>query len=201
MAARLAVFCSGYGSNFQAILDAIRRKKLEASVVLVVCDNPKAFALKRARQNKIPVFLFDPKAFESREGHERLIVRVLKSQKADLVVLAGFMLILSPYFVRAYRGRILNIHPSLLPRFKGAYAIRDAFQAKVKETGATVHLVTEDLDAGPILFQKKVRVTKNDTLASLEKKIHRAEHEIYPLAINRYLNELNLDRYRPRLLG
>ena len=186
----LAVFCSGFGSNFQAILDAIRSKKLKASVVLVVCDNSKAFALKRAHRNKIPIFLFNPKAFESREAYERLIVRVLKSQKVDLVALAGFMRILSPYFIRAYRGRILNIHPSLLPCFKGAHAIRDAFQAKVKETGATVHLVTEDLDAGPILLQKKVRVSRGDTLASLEKKIHRAEHEIYPLAVKRYFKRI-----------
>jgi len=190
MAARLAVFCSGFGSNFQALVDAIRRKKLDAAIVLVVCDNPKAYALRRARRNRIPVFLFNPKTFETRAAYERLMTRILKSQEVDLVVLAGFMRIFSPYFVRAYQGRILNIHPSLLPRFKGAHAVRDAFQAKVKETGATVHLVTEDLDAGPILFQKKVRVAKNDTLASLEKKIHRAEHEIYPLAINRYFKRI-----------
>ena len=186
----LAVFCSGFGSNFQAILDAARQKKLRAKIALMVCDNPKAYALTRAHQHQVPVFLFNPKLFKNRAGYEKLIVRILKNQKVDLVVLAGFMRILTPYFIRAYRNRILNIHPSLLPRFKGAHAIRDAFEAGEKETGVTVHGVTKDVDAGPIVLQEKVKISKRDTLKSLESKIHRVEHRLYPLAIQRYLRRI-----------
>lgn len=187
----IAVFCSGFGSNFQAILDAIKKKKLNARVAVMVCDNPKAYALKRANKNNNPIFLFNPKTFSSREDYERIIVSILKAEKVDLVVLAGFMRILTPYFIRAYKNRILNIHPSLLPDFKGAHAIRDAYKAGVKETGATVHLVTNKLDSGPVLLQGKVKISKDDTLKSLEAKIHRMEHQIYPLAISRYMQQLN----------
>ena len=185
----IAVFCSGFGSNFQAIIEAVHKKKLRVSIALMVCDNPKAYALKRAHKNNIPVFLFNPKLFKTREEYEKLIVRILKSQKVDLVVLAGFMRILTPYFIRAYRNRMLNIHPSLLPNFKGAHAIRDAFDTEVRETGVTVHVVTKDVDAGPIVLQKKVKISNQDTLKSLESKIHRVEHQIYPLAIKRFIHQ------------
>lgn len=186
----LAVFCSGYGSNFEAILDAVRKKRLAANVVLMVCDNPRAPALRRSAKYGVPVFLARPKLFRSREAYERLLVRVLKSQHVELIALAGFMRILSPYFIRAYRRRILNIHPALLPRFKGARAIRDAFEAGVRETGVTVHLVTEDVDAGPILMQRKVSLSKRDTLESLERKIHGVEHKLYPLAIKKWMRQM-----------
>ncbi len=184
---RLAVFCSGYGSNFQAIIDAVRKKKLRADIALMVCDNPKAFALKRAHRHEIPTFLISPKLFKTREDYEKMITRVLKLEKVDVVVLAGFMRILTPSFIRAFRNRILNIHPSWLPHFKGAHAIRDAWQARVKETGVTVHIVTKDVDAGPILAQKRVLISNRDTLESLEKKIHTIEHELYPEAIQKYI--------------
>lgn len=184
---RLAVFCSGYGSNFQAILDAVRAKRLRADIALMVCDNPKAYALKRAEKAGVPVVLLSPKLFSSREAYERLIVGILKNQAIDAVVLAGFMRIFTPYFIRAYRSRILNIHPSYLPAFKGAHAIKDAFEAKIKSTGVTVHLVTAAVDSGPILLQEKVKISPRDTLASLEKRIHQVEHRLYPQAIERYL--------------
>ena len=186
----LAVFCSGFGSNFQAIIDAVQRKKLSANIVLMVCDNPKAAALGRAHKHQIPVVLISPKLFWDRKSYEQVIVRILKSQSIDLVVLAGFMRILTPYFVNVYRDKIVNIHPSYLPQFKGAHAIRDAFEAKVKETGVTVHLVTKKVDAGPVILQKKVKILKNDTFVSLEKRIHSVEHKLYPPAIRKYINSL-----------
>ena len=184
---RLAVFCSGVGSNFQAILDAVRSKKLHAVVALMVCDDPKAYALKRAARRHVPTILLSPKHFKKREDYERVIVRILKNEKIDAVVLAGFMRIFTPTFIRAYRGRVLNIHPSALPNFKGAHAIRDAFEAGVKETGVTVHLVTQDVDAGPVLARKKVKIRKGDTLEALEARIHRVEHVLYPAAVERFL--------------
>ncbi len=182
----LAVFCSGFGSNFQAIADAIRRKKLKrVRLALMVCDRPGAYAVRRAHRAGIPVFVLSPRFFKTRQAYEKVVVRVLKNQKVDLIALAGFMRILTPYFIRSYKNRIVNIHPSLLPAFKGAHAIRDAFKARVKETGVTVHLVTAKVDSGRVLLQKKVKVSKKDTLASLEKKIHRVEHHLYPAALQK----------------
>jgi len=183
MTARLAVFCSGNGGNFQAILDAARRRKLKAEVALMVCDLPGAFAVRRAAKAGIPSVVLSPKLFNSRLEYDKFIVRVLKSQKINFIALAGFMRILTPYFIRSFSGRILNVHPSLLPAFKGAHAIRDAFHAGVRETGVTVHLVTEELDAGPILAQSKVKLSRKETLKSLEGKIHCLEHKLYPQVI------------------
>lgn len=185
---RIAVFCSGYGSNFQAILDAVRGKKLRAAVVLMVCDNPKAYALERAKKHEVPVVLLSPKLFAKREDYEKIVVRVLRSQKVDWIVLAGFMRILTPYFIGAYRGRILNIHPSYLPAFKGAHAIRDAYEAGVKSTGVTVHFVTAKVDAGPVILQEKVAIRKGETIESLEKRIHAVEHVLYPKAVQRAID-------------
>lgn len=186
---KLAVFCSGFGSNFQALIDSIEAGKLKAEIAVMVCDKPGAFALSRAKKHEIPVLLFDPKSFPSREASERMIVSALKSQGVELIVLAGFMRILTPYFIGAYKGKILNIHPSLLPAFKGAHAIRDAFEAGVKETGVTVHGVVEEVDAGPILSQVKVPVSAGDTVETLEKKIHEAEHKLYPQAVQDFIRK------------
>jgi len=153
----------------------------------MVSDNPQAYAIQRARRAGIPVAVLTAKSFSSRKDHEKFIVSILKGLEVDLVILAGYMRILTPYFIKAYKGRILNIHPSLLPLFKGAHAIHDAFKAGVKETGVSVHVVTVALDAGPVLDRTKVKRTSRDTLGSLEGKIHRAEHKLYPAAIGRYL--------------
>lgn len=184
---KIAVFCSGNGSNFEAILQAIRKKSLRVEVALMVCDNPKAFALKRAEKFGVPVCCLSPKLFSDRESFERVVVSILRSQSVDLVVLAGFMRILTPYFISQFKDRIINIHPSYLPAFKGAHAIRDAFTAGVEETGVTVHVVTAEVDSGKIILQKKVKILPKDTLAKLEKRIHQVEHALYPAAIGRYL--------------
>ena len=187
MTPRLAVFCSGDGSNFQAIVGAVKQRKLRAHHALMVCDNPKAFAVKRALRSQVPAAVVSPRLFSSRVHYEKFIVRILKNQTIDLIVLAGFMRIFTPYFIGAFRNRILNIHPSLLPAFKGAHAIREAFRAGVKETGVTVHVVTANVDDGPILAQTKVRVLGSDTLGTLEKRIHRAEHKLYPAAVQKFI--------------
>ena len=156
----------------------------------MVCDKPYAYVLTRAKNHNIPVFLFDPNSFSSREESERLIVKTLEGLGVDAIVLAGFMRIFTPYFIGSFKGRILNIHPSLLPAFKGAHAIRDAFEAKVKETGVTVHSVVQEVDAGPILMQEKVSVLAGDTLESLENRIHETENRIYPKAVQSFISQL-----------
>ncbi len=186
----LAVFCSGVGSNFEALCEAAEKNKLGARITVMVSDDPGAFALKRAAKHGIPAVVLSPKLFKTREDYEKVVVQLLKSQKVDLVALAGFMRIFSSYFIRAFRGRIVNIHPSYLPAFKGAHAIRDAFEAGVKETGVTVHLVNEKVDSGKILDQEKVKISPRDTLADLEKRIHAVEHKLYPKTLRSYLKQL-----------
>jgi phosphoribosylglycinamide formyltransferase-1 len=188
---RFAVFCSGNGSNFDAIAAAAARGRLgKAEIALMVGDNPKAFAIRRAARRGIPVVVLSPKLFPSRRDWERLILRVLRLERVDFVVLAGFMRILTPTFIRAYRGRILNIHPSYLPEFKGAHAIRDAFEARVRRTGVSVHIVTAKLDSGPVLARRRVPVRPFDTIAALESRIHAVEHKLYPAAIARFARRL-----------
>ena len=180
---RLAIFVSGSGTNMENILRHIQEGKIQAEASLVVSDNAEAFALRRAEKFGVESVVVDRKKFDSKENFEAEIQRCLAAKKIDYVILAGFMRILSPSFVRAYRGRILNIHPALLPDFQGAHAIRDAWEAKVRKTGVTVHFVDEGVDTGPVILQREVPVTANDTLESLEKKIHAVEYEIYSEAI------------------
>ncbi|MFA5315022.1 MAG: phosphoribosylglycinamide formyltransferase [Candidatus Omnitrophota bacterium] len=185
---KIAVFVSGNGTNLQAIINAVSRGALKAQIALVVSDKKNAFALIRARRAGIKALFLDPKDYESRRAYDAALVRCLKAQKIDLVVLAGFMRILSPLFVQAFRNRILNIHPALLPAFPGECAIKDAFRHGVKVTGITVHFVDEEVDHGPIIAQESVNVLATDTAESLEEKIHRVEHRIYPEAIKKVLS-------------
>ena len=193
----IAVFASGNGSNFEAIVKAAKSKKIKgAAVKLLVCDRQKAFAIQRAKRLKIPIFYINPKKFPSKKDFEKEIVNLLKREKISLVVLAGFMRILSSYFIRHYKNKILNIHPALLPSFKGAKAIKDAYNYGVGVSGVTVHFVTEDVDGGPIISQEAVKIEKKDTLKSLEEKIHLIEHRLYPQAINTIINKRDKIRGR-----
>ena len=180
---QVAVFCSGFGSNLQALLNAEKRGNLKSEIGLVVCDRPEAEAIARANRAKKPVFLIEPKYFGSRMAFEKAIEKVLLKKGIGLVVLAGFMRILSPYFTKRFRRKILNVHPALLPSFKGARAIRDAFEYGVKVTGVTVHFVTDELDNGPVILQDVVSIVPNDSLKTLEKKSHRLEHQLYPRGV------------------
>jgi phosphoribosylglycinamide formyltransferase-1 len=184
----IAVFVSGNGTNLQAIINAVGRGALKARIALVVSDKKNAFALTRARRAGIKTLFLDPKDYQGRRAYDAALVRYLKAQKVELVVLAGFMRILSPVFVQAFRNRILNIHPALLPAFPGERAIKDAFAHGVKATGVTVHFVDEEVDHGPIIAQEPVCVLATDTAESLEEKIHKVEHRIYPEAIKKVLS-------------
>lgn len=180
---RIAVFASGRGTNLQAIIDNVKRKRLKVKIALVVSDNPDAFAIKRAKREDIPTFVLRHKGFATREAYDRQIIKQLEKFKVDLVVLAGFMRLLSPYFTRKYKNRILNLHPALLPSFKGTEGIKDALDYGVKITGPTVHFVDEKFDHGPIVLQKAVNIREDDTEQTLAFRIHSAEHKIYPEAI------------------
>ncbi len=183
----IAVFASGKGTNFSAIIRATKLGKIKANLALLVCDNPKAGAISRAKRAGIKVVLVERKDFATKKDFEAKISQHLKGHKIDLIVLAGFMRVLSPDFVRKYKNRIINIHPALLPAFKGAAGIKDAFDYGVKVTGVTVHFVDGQMDHGPIIMQKEVKIEEKDTLESLEVKIHRVEHKLYPEAINSFI--------------
>lgn len=177
---RLAVFVSGSGTNLQAIIDA---NIPNVEIVVVVSNNPNAYAIERAKRHNIPVEVIDHRNYSSREEFEREIIKRLEPYRVDLIVLAGFMRILSPLFVRAYKNRIMNIHPALLPAFPGVNAVRQALSYGVKYTGCTVHFVDEGVDTGPIILQSVVPVYDDDTEEKLLERIHREEHRIYPEAI------------------
>jgi len=179
----IAIFASGRGTNFSAIIKAAKSGKIKANLSLLVCDNPGAGAIGRAKRGGIKIALVERKDFATKKDFEARIIEHLEENKIDLIVLAGFMRMLSAEFVRRYRGRILNIHPALLPSFKGEEGIKDAFDYGVKVTGVTVHFVDEEMDHGPIILQKQVLIEETDTLESLETKIHKLEHKLYPEAI------------------
>jgi len=185
----IAVFASGRGSNFTAIIQAAKKGKLKGNLALLICDNHQAGAISRAKRAKIKVAEILREDFASKAEFENKIIRTLKDYKIDLIVLAGFMRLLSPDFVRLYQGRIMNIHPSILPAFKGGHAIQDAFDYGVKVTGVTVHFVDELMDHGPVILQETVKIEEKDTREKLEAKIHKLEHKLYPEAIALFLGK------------
>jgi len=191
---RLAVLLSGRGSNFEAILSAIKNGFIKkGEIVLVLSDNKDARGLKIAKENSIDALFLDPKE-KSREDYDIDVVKILKNHKIDFVLLAGYMRILSQYFVKSFKNRILNIHPALLPSFRGLHAQRQAVEKGVKFSGATVHFVTESLDDGPIIIQSVVPVYNDDNEESLSRRILKTEHKIYPLAVKLLTeNRLKID--------
>ncbi len=179
----LAIFVSGSGTNMENLVLKIRKRRLPCIPSMVICDNPGAKALERAARQGVEAVVIDRKLFASKELFERAIIDELEKRKIDFIALAGFMRILSADFVNRCLGRIINIHPSYLPAFPGAYAIKDAFDAKVPETGVTVHFVTPEVDAGPVILQRKIPMEPRDTLETLEARVHALEYVLYPQAL------------------
>src|SRR5580700_9762072 len=184
---RLGILISGRGSNFEAIANAIARRKLDAEIAIVISNRVQAGGLDIARERGIPMRVVESRGME-REAYDKLVIEELRIHEVDLVCLAGFMRLLSASFVQAFPNRVLNIHPSLLPAFPGLDAQRQALDHGVKITGCTVHLVDEFLDSGPILVQSAVPVLDEDTVETLSARILAQEHLIYPKAIQ-YLVE------------
>jgi phosphoribosylglycinamide formyltransferase 1 len=180
---RLGILISGRGSNLQAIIDAIRRGRLDATIAVVISSRPDAAGLTRARDAGIETVVLNPREHAGRDAYDRAIVEVLRAREVGLVCLAGFMRLIGRHLLDAFPERILNIHPSLLPAFRGLDAQREALAHGVRITGATVHLVTADLDDGPIVLQAAVPVLDDDTVESLADRILVEEHRIYPEAI------------------
>lgn len=183
----IAVFASGNGSNFQAIADAVKAGSIKAKLVLLVCDNPKAFVLERAKKARVEALLVQRRDFSSKSDYEKKIIQELKKRDVGLIALAGYMKMVGADLLSAYKMKILNIHPVLLPSFKGTEGIKDALEYGVKVTGPTVHFVDEEMDHGPIILQAAVKVEENDTEETLAEKIHNQEHRIYPEAVRLFV--------------
>ena len=188
MKKRIAVLLSGRGSNFEAIADNVAAGRINAEIAVVLSNRADALGLERARQRGLPAVVLPSKGLE-REAYDRQVVAALREKQVDLVCLAGFMRVLSPYLVREFRDRILNIHPGLLPAFSGLEAQRQALEYGIKVSGCTVHFVDEFVDHGPIILQACVPVLADDTPETLSARILREEHRIYSEAINLVLND------------
>ena len=182
----IGVLISGSGTNLQSIIDAIEAKKLDAKVEVVLSNKADAYGLARAQNHGIRTEVLDHKAFASREAYDQAVVDRLRARGVELVVLAGFMRLLSPVFVKAYSNRIMNIHPALLPSFPGLYVQKKALDHGVRFAGCTVHFVNEECDEGPIIIQAVVPVFPDDTEEQLAARILKQEHRIYPRAIQLY---------------
>ena len=180
---RFAVLISGNGSNLQAIIDAVKKGDIPAELALVVSSNAKAYGLKRAEAAGIKTLVFRPKDYTNTQSVDRDMVITFKEEKIDFIVLAGYMRILTAFFIKKFPNKILNVHPALLPSFKGAHGIKDTFTYGCKVAGVSVHFVNAKVDNGPIIAQEAIKIKEDDTLETLEEKIHKIEHRIYPKAI------------------
>jgi len=183
----LGVLISGRGSNLKAIIDAIDQQRLDASIAIVISNRADAPGLDHARQAGIETLVLSHKGYATREDYDRALVAELQKRNVALVCLAGFMRLLSPLFVDAFPNRILNIHPSLLPKYPGLHPQQQALDDHASESGATVHFVNKDLDAGPIVLQQSIPVRPGDTAETLAARILEVEHQLYPRAIERVL--------------
>jgi phosphoribosylglycinamide formyltransferase 1 len=182
----IGVLVSGSGSNLQSMIDHIEAGTLDAEIRIVITNNPDAFALERCRKHRICAVVVDHRQFDSRESYDRQTISILKSSGVELVVMAGFMRILSPDFFRTFPQQIMNIHPALLPAFPGIHVQQKAVEYGVKFAGCTVHFADEGVDTGPIIIQSVVPVFEDDTADTLSARILKEEHRIYPQAIQYY---------------
>jgi phosphoribosylglycinamide formyltransferase 1 len=184
----IAVFASGYGSNFEALAKSIKKNALNAQISLLVVDKKNAFARTKARKLGIKSIFLDPKNYGSRLAYDKKLLAIVRQEKIDLILLAGYMRILTRQFVKSYKFRIINIHPALLPAFKGVDSIKRAYLYGCKVTGVTIHFVDENVDNGPVIAQAVIQIKKGMKLEELEKKIHTIEHKLYAKVLKLFVN-------------
>ncbi len=183
---KLGVLISGNGSNLQSIIDHIEKGSLKAVIKIVISNNPEAFGLVRAKKHGINISIINNRDFTSKEDFDYELINILKKNDVELVIMAGFMRILTPIFLKTFPRKIMNIHPALLPSFPGLHGQKQALEYGVKFSGCTVHFVDEGVDSGPIIIQSAVHVNDDDTVDTLAARILKEEHRIYPQAIQFY---------------
>lgn len=187
----ICVFASGTGSNFDSIVNESKQGVLQANVVLLVSDRPTSAVVSKANHNQIDTFVFNPKDYSSKAEFEIAILKELYERNVELIVLAGYMRLIGDTLLKAYPKRILNIHPSLLPHYKGKDAVGQAMKDHATITGVTIHFVDEGMDTGDIIMQEELSIVSLNTRKEIEEKIHAIEHRIYPQVINKVLEELS----------
>lgn len=187
---KIAVFASGFGSNFQALIEAVKQQTLNADIVLLVSDNPSSKAVERASAAGIDAFTFSAKDYPNKAAYEQAVLTELRNRQVEYIVLAGYMRIIGKTLLEAYPMRIINLHPALLPSFPGAHGIADAYNYGVKVFGITIHFVDEGVDTGKIINQFAFHVEPDDTLETVETKIHQLEHRYYPEVVDSVVNGL-----------
>lgn len=187
--ARILVLISGSGSNLQALIDAVEMGAINGELVAVISNKPDVYGLERAKKAQIPAIVVDHRDYDGRSEFEAELSKTINSFSPDLIVLAGFMRILNSEFVQPYEGKMLNIHPSLLPKYKGLHTHRRALENGDKEHGVSVHFVTAELDGGPVIAQRKVKVENSDTEESLQAKVRQQEHQLYPEVVAWFCNK------------
>ncbi len=186
---KIAVFASGFGSNFQAIIEAVKSNNLQAEIALLVSDKPKCKAVERARENHIDTFTFVAKDYADKAAYETAIMEELRRRDVDYIVLAGYMRYIGEVLLTNYPMKIINLHPALLPSFPGAHGIADAYNHGVKVFGITIHFVDEGVDTGKIIDQFAFHAEGTETLDEIETHIHQLEHQYFPITINRVINQ------------
>ncbi|PJX14565.1 phosphoribosylglycinamide formyltransferase [Halomonas sp. 141] len=186
-ARRVVVLISGSGSNLQALIDAQQHDRLGGEIVAVISNEPDAYGLKRAHEAGIEAVALPHREYDSRDAYDGALIKVIERHEPDLIVLAGFMRILTPRFVQRFLGRMLNIHPSLLPAYQGLNTHARALADGVAQHGCSVHFVTEELDGGPVVLQAELAVTADDSVETLKEKVHAREHLIFPIAVHWFL--------------
>ncbi len=191
---KIGVLASGFGSNLQALIDASGKEDFDGEIVVVISDNPQSYALKRAEKHNINAECVQLTDFASKDDFYNEIIHILDKHDVELVLLAGFMRIVNKKMVDKYYGRMINIHPALLPSFKGLNGVKQAFEYGVKVTGVTVHFVDDKVDTGPIILQDIVWITEEDTIKTIENRIHLIEHRLFPEAVKLFIdNRLAID--------
>ncbi len=185
----IAIFASGSGTNFEALVEACENKRINAKVVLMVCDKKNAYVVERAKMHNIDSFVFSAKHYDSKEAYETEIVKKLKNYHVDFICLAGYMKLCGEVMLSHYEGKIINIHPALLPSFKGAHGIEAAYNYGVKVFGVTIHYVDRGMDSGKIIAQRAFNYIEGQTLEEVERKIHEIEHELYPEVVKKLCEE------------
>lgn len=186
---QLAIFASGTGSNFDAIVKSINYGEIPAKAVLLVCDKVGAPVIEKAKAQGIETFVFTAKEFASKEAYEAEILAALKKHKVEWIALAGYMRLIGDTLLKAYEGHIINVHPSLLPKYKGKDAIERAFEAGDKTIGITIHYVDSGMDTGEIIAQESIELTGDESLEDVTQKIHQVEHKLYPQTLAKLLKQ------------
>jgi len=202
MQTRIVILISGSGSNMLALLEAAAQQKLNADIVAVISNDPNAAGIQKAADKGISTAVLSHKDFTDRSEFDRSLIQLIDAYRPDLVVLAGFMRILTSEFVTHFAGKLLNIHPSLLPKYRGLHTHQRAIEAGDKEHGCSIHFVTAELDGGPVIAQARVAILPNDSVTSLAQRVQTAEHQLYPLCVQWFCNgELKADNNEAWLKG